>query len=210
MRPVRRRRPASVPASGGRQRERGAALVEAAIVIPVLVFILFGIIDFGWVFNDYLSVRQGTREGARQVAVSTTPPAPGQAAPGTAAQWTANGCVTGVNPATDADGYMLVCYVKQRMGLKQSDTRVKITFVRQAGSKPFAAGQGVTVCTQYPAKSLSGFMSPFLSGRILASKVTIRIEQDSTWAGTSVPGNPTYAGVEEAALSSWPASCNAV
>jgi hypothetical protein len=172
-------------------RERGAALVEAAIAIPVLILILFGIIDFGWVFNDYLSVRQGTREGARQAAVSTKPvPSSGT--------WASNGCVTGINSATDPDGYDLVCFVKQRMGLNQTDTRVKVYFVAQSGAKPYAAGQGVTVCTQYPAKSLSGFMTPFLSGRILSSKVTIRIEQDSTWA----------APVQENALTSWPASCS--
>jgi hypothetical protein len=151
-------------------------------------------------------VRQGTREGARQAAVSTKPvPSSGT--------WASNGCVTSVSFATNPDGYDLVCYVKQRMGLNQTDTRVKVTFKPCGGASPcatkqFAAGQPVTICTQYPAKSLSGFMSPFLSGRILASKVTIRIEQDSTWVGQAPSAAPTLSGVEEPALTSWPMSCN--
>jgi hypothetical protein len=176
-----------------RERERGAALVEAAIVVPILIALLFGIIDFGFMFNDYLAVRQGTREGARQAAVSTKPMPP-------TGTWASNGCVTGVNSGTNLDGYDLVCFVKDRLGLKQSDTRVKIFFVPQSGSKPFAAGQGVTVCTQYPAKSITGFATPFLAGRVLQSKVEIRIEQDSTWATP----------VAETPLTSWPASCDSV
>ena len=39
--------------------DRGAALVEFAIVMPLLFLILFGIIEFGIAFNDYQSIRQG-------------------------------------------------------------------------------------------------------------------------------------------------------
>ena len=51
-------------------REKGAVLVEAAIVIPVLIIILLGIIDFGFAFNSYISLRQGTRETGRQMVVN--------------------------------------------------------------------------------------------------------------------------------------------
>ena len=49
--------------------ERGAALVEFAIVMPLLFLLLFGVIEFAIAFNDYQSIRQGARDGARQAVV---------------------------------------------------------------------------------------------------------------------------------------------
>ncbi|HET6665119.1 MAG TPA: TadE family protein, partial [Acidimicrobiales bacterium] len=43
--------------------------MEAAIVAPFLFLLIFGIIEFGWVFYQYQDVRQGAREGARIAAV---------------------------------------------------------------------------------------------------------------------------------------------
>lgn len=54
-------------------RERGANLVEFAILAPLLILLLFGIIEFAWVFGQNLNVRHGAREGARLAAVNFTP-----------------------------------------------------------------------------------------------------------------------------------------
>lgn len=51
------------------QHERGASLVEFAIVLPLLLLLLFGIIEFGWLFAMNLDVKHGAREGARLAAV---------------------------------------------------------------------------------------------------------------------------------------------
>ena len=51
-------------------RERGAAAVEMAIVLPVLVALAFGIIDFSRVFNAELQISQAAREGARLAALA--------------------------------------------------------------------------------------------------------------------------------------------
>jgi Flp pilus assembly protein TadG len=52
--------------SGRRDRgERGAALVEAAIILPVVMLIVFGIIEWGLAFKDALTVSSATRAGAR-------------------------------------------------------------------------------------------------------------------------------------------------
>ncbi len=47
------------------KKEDGAALVEFAIVATILFTLLFGIIEFGLAFRDWLSVTSSTREGAR-------------------------------------------------------------------------------------------------------------------------------------------------
>lgn len=45
--------------------ERGAALVEAALITPVFAVLLFGIIEYGLTFRDYLTVANASRDGAR-------------------------------------------------------------------------------------------------------------------------------------------------
>lgn len=54
-----------------RRREEGQAIVEAAYVIPLLIVVLCGIIDFGWIFSNQLMVNNCSREGARYAAVHT-------------------------------------------------------------------------------------------------------------------------------------------
>lgn len=50
--------------------DRGAAAVEFALVAPILIALFFGIVDYGLLFTDTVSVRQGVREAARQGVVS--------------------------------------------------------------------------------------------------------------------------------------------
>jgi Flp pilus assembly protein TadG len=45
-------------------------MVEFAIVIPIMLFVLFAIMQFGIVFKDYLALTDGVRAGARKGAVS--------------------------------------------------------------------------------------------------------------------------------------------
>ena len=59
---------------GARLRgDDGVALVEFAIVAPVLFMLLFGMIDFGWQFAQLQDVRQASREGARMAVVNAAP-----------------------------------------------------------------------------------------------------------------------------------------
>lgn len=50
-------------------RQSGAALVEMALVLPLLLVLLFGIIEASWAFAQQNDVRHGAREGARAAAV---------------------------------------------------------------------------------------------------------------------------------------------
>jgi hypothetical protein len=52
-----------------KDRERGAAVVEFALVLPLLVTVLFGAIDFGFVSNDTTKLRQVVREAGRRASV---------------------------------------------------------------------------------------------------------------------------------------------
>ncbi|MGI6488868.1 MAG: pilus assembly protein [Syntrophomonadaceae bacterium] len=44
---------------------RGQALVELALVLPILLLLLMGIIEFGRIFFSYLTITELAREGAR-------------------------------------------------------------------------------------------------------------------------------------------------
>ncbi len=55
----------SEPPVRGRRDERGAAMVEAAIIMPVLLLIVFSVFEFGLLFRDELTLAQSTRDGAR-------------------------------------------------------------------------------------------------------------------------------------------------
>src|SRR6185312_11491700 len=48
-----------------RERERGAAAVEFALVLPVLLMLIFGIIDFGRMLAAKIVITEAAREGAR-------------------------------------------------------------------------------------------------------------------------------------------------
>src|ERR671914_357475 len=50
--------------------ERGQSLTEFALVLPLLVVLLFGIIQFGITFNNYISLTDAVRAGARKGAVA--------------------------------------------------------------------------------------------------------------------------------------------
>jgi|LGVF01.2.fsa_nt_gb Flp pilus assembly protein TadG len=45
--------------------EKGQSLVEFALLIPLLILILMAIIEFGFMFNAYITISNASREGAR-------------------------------------------------------------------------------------------------------------------------------------------------
>lgn len=52
------------------RRERGAAIVEMAMILPVIILLLFGVIEMSWLFAQANDIRHGAREGARLAAVN--------------------------------------------------------------------------------------------------------------------------------------------
>ena len=49
--------------------DSGAAAVEFALVVPLLLLLVFGIINFGVLFSQQVSINNGVREGARRAVV---------------------------------------------------------------------------------------------------------------------------------------------
>jgi len=74
-----------------RSGDRGAAAVEFALLLPLLLLLVFGIIDFGRALNAQITLTQAAREGARLAAL-------GQPSATVAARTQA--AATGLNPVT--------------------------------------------------------------------------------------------------------------
>lgn len=55
-----------------RKRERGQALTEFALVLPLFILVMFAIAEIGWATRTYLITMNASREGARVAAVSST------------------------------------------------------------------------------------------------------------------------------------------
>ena len=49
--------------------QRGAELIEFALIFPLLLLVLLGIVDFGFLFQRYEVLTNATREGARLAAL---------------------------------------------------------------------------------------------------------------------------------------------
>ena len=150
------------------ERERGAALVEAAIVLPLLIVIVFGIIEFGLAWSNNVAIRQGVREAARQGAVGNFGPT----------YSTGDPChLTGASGAT-SNMKNLMCLAKARIGLDGSKLRVKILSANASfsGSGTFSKADSIIVCAQYPLESVTGLFSGIIGDGTLRSKTAMRIE----------------------------------
>jgi len=69
----RQRVPRSLQKPGARRRalkrERAQSLVEFGMILPVLLIMAFGVIDFGMGLHSWITLTNATREGARLAAV---------------------------------------------------------------------------------------------------------------------------------------------
>jgi Flp pilus assembly protein TadG len=131
------------------RRDEGQAMVEFVLVAPILLLLVFGIVQFGILFNNYVALTDAVRVGARQAAVSRQHPDPVAAT---------------VNRVTRAAGH-----------LKTSELEVTVDPYDPAkGTATWAQGGDVTVTATYPYSiNLLGFVVK--SGR-LTSQTTERVE----------------------------------
>jgi Flp pilus assembly protein TadG len=53
-----------------RRQRRGVSLVEAALVFPVLLLLLLGLLEYGWIFLCAQQITHAARHGARVAALA--------------------------------------------------------------------------------------------------------------------------------------------
>ena len=54
-----------LPGAGRQERERGQSLVEFSLILMPLFLVLLGIIQFGFIFNTYVTMTNAARDAAR-------------------------------------------------------------------------------------------------------------------------------------------------
>jgi Flp pilus assembly protein TadG len=134
--------------------ERGQSMVEFAIIAPVILMVLFGIIQFAIVFNHHLTLTDAVRAGARQGAVSRLPD---PAAAAGAAEMRVRSAASASLDST-AGGPLTV----------------DVTFTDIGGGSAVEQGGDITVRATYPYE-IDIFGIPIMTGT-LNSETTERVE----------------------------------
>lgn len=150
-----RRRP------NGSRNQRGAALVEFAILAPFLLLLLLGIIEFGYLFAQFNEVRHAVREGARYAAVSEPD---------------RDGGGVGNSDVVDA-----VC---DSINLPNATIDVQATFLTGSGDR------GDTAKIEVTATIGSLTSAPLISGFLpsqLTNSAEFRLERDAKWSTFPTP-----------------------
>lgn len=143
-----------------RDHESGASLVELALLTPFLILLLFGVMEFAWLFYQNLDVRHGAREAARLAAANFP-----------------DGPVTTVTPSSGKTDD-LVAEVCLRM---DSADGVLVTL-----SSTGDQGDAVQVEVSAPAQTLTGFFDwTALQNLVLSSTAEGRLQYDATWVPTT-------------------------
>jgi Flp pilus assembly protein TadG len=160
----------------GSRAERGAAAVEFAIVLTVLLLILLGIIDFGRLLFVSQAVKSASREGARVAAVR--------------APWGATPAGTGTNSTSALPNSTLATAQAASSAANALSGGGQVTFVGTGGTAPStaagvctAAGASVSVAVSArfqwltPVGALPGLSSGGLQGtRDVSSTTVMRCE----------------------------------
>jgi Flp pilus assembly protein TadG len=94
------------------QRTEGATAVECAIVLPFLLLLICGIIDFGNLYYQTHTVNEAAREGARIAAVGGT-----SQEVSTAVKKFGNQLELSMNPSTPVSGQPVTVTVTESVGI---------------------------------------------------------------------------------------------
>jgi Flp pilus assembly protein TadG len=147
------------PRRTGTRREEGAALFEFALLMPILVILLLGIIEFGWLFAQMNEIRHVAQEGARWGAVSHPD-------------------VNSVGSENWGDIGARAC------GAANLPGGSTVTVTGSAGSGVKGGTASITVTANTQSLSSLGLIEAFLPSS-LSNTATFRLEQDAKWAGSS-------------------------
>jgi Flp pilus assembly protein TadG len=114
-------------------RERGAVAVEMALLLPVLILLLLGIMEFGRAFNAQVILTSAARESVRVMSISKD---------GANARSSAITAAGTLSPL-----------------LKDSDIAVSVPGATTAS--PCPSGSAATVTITYSLSTLTGLAGPF-------------------------------------------------
>jgi Flp pilus assembly protein TadG len=181
---------------------RGAALAELALVLPFLLLLILGMLDFGKAFNEWMSSTHLANEGARLAAVNYCPNPGSDSSGNLTCDWSSIGCTAG-NPNT-----CLARYIDNQTMSELKNGRT---------ASPYAPAQNAAkVCISYPNGTTTKVGDPVtvqvqvtyhwlnyvatrvsLGSTVIRGAATMRLESPpytgtvlATDPGTCYPGTP--------------------
>jgi len=119
-----------------RDSERGAAAVEFAILLPLLLMLVLGTIEFGRAYNAQITLTNAARDGVRVMAINNDPTAAKKAAQNAAAS-------ISTIPVSNITLSTTTCSTGNQVTLTIKYTLSTITGI--AGPFPMT-GKGVMLC----------------------------------------------------------------
>jgi Flp pilus assembly pilin Flp len=122
---------------GRAAEESGTALVELALVLPLVMVLMLGMVDFGKAFNSWIDETHLANEAARLAAVNYVP----------AGGWSADGC-------TDANPNVCLARYIQR----QADTGELKT--GRSGDEFSPTQNAARICISYPVGAATTLGDP--------------------------------------------------
>jgi hypothetical protein len=168
-------------ATSRRRGESGAVAVEAALVVPLLCILVFGMIEFAFVMRDYASVSNSVRTGAR-IASTGADAGPGTCETGTAAP----PCTSTSSPALAQEAADAI----QRSGSAMPPDSINYMLVYKANS---AGYPGAESNRTMPANCTSTANCVMFTWRPALDAFRYA---NGTWTSTSIsacfPGSATY------------------
>lgn len=151
-----------------RGADRGASMIEFALVLPFLLLLILGMIELGLIFAQFNEIRHGAREGARYAAVS--------------------------RPDYDGEGETgdfndVLAVTCDSINLPNIAITITLTYDDADASSTPDRLEYATVTVDADTSSLTGV--PLVSNLVpdsLTNSATFRLEQDAKWAtATTVP-----------------------
>jgi hypothetical protein len=169
--------------------ERGASLVEFAVVAPVLCLLLFGVIDFGAMYSKQIGFRSGLRSATRQAVIARF--------------GSDTACTTDGLTSNSESVKRLVCSVKKSTGMDPATTRVKIKLLdgNSDGVAEHRAYDDLMVCVMAEPKSITGFFDVLFADAAVKARLQMMIEKGHD----EVPGMVLLEDAQETPLgdSTW-------
>jgi Flp pilus assembly protein TadG len=161
------------------RRENGQALVEFALILPLFLLIVVGIIQFALVLNFWFDLNRVANQGARWAVVNQWPVDPDGAGPRLGM---APACSGSLTPSPADCQPTLQEHLKQERLTGGTDPCVNITFPDPDGGVP-GSNKEVGDPVQVEVIAAVRFLQmPFvvLPGIYLSGKATMRLEQKPT------------------------------
>jgi hypothetical protein len=135
-----------------RKNERGQAIIELALTLPLLLLVVMGIFDFGLMFQRYEVVTNAAREGARVGVLPNYPPAQAEAR---AIQYLDLGGLGGASITTRP------CGGAEVPGSRCASAQVLPTTIPAAGGAPAVTLNEIVVTVEYDHEHV--FVGPMMS-----------------------------------------------